>query len=321
MVRRIASRGFLGLVACALLGAGVEISGIDHRLSLEAVVPPAVPRAWAPGPTTGGVDVTLLPSLDLVSGIGKGLGGGTIALQERGALALVDGRVFAISVASARDVLRSLRWDGLPISARTATAADLDRFAAPAPAPLAWRARLALHLGLRAARGLAAAHPGFAVTTLAAWLLMWIHTALVGLPRPPSRDASETEATTWRRRRTERPVRVVLVPDLATLAQVRVAIGEEHVIAATEHAFAFADGWILAVRKGSVFELASELGWRLRPIEMATRGELAEEGHDLSPLAGDDPADTLGLLEALHVCGPIAHGTLTPRTAGAFSVA
>jgi hypothetical protein len=48
--------------------------------------------------------------------------------------------------------------------------------------------------------------------------------------------------------------------------------------------------------------------WRLRPLEMATRSELVGEGHALSPLPGDDGGDTLGLLEALRVCGPVAHG-------------
>jgi hypothetical protein len=43
---------------------------------------------------------------------------------------------------------------------------------------------------------------------------------------------------------------------------------------------------------------------------MATRSELVGEGHGLSPLPGDDGGDTLGLLEALRVCGPIAHGDI-----------
>ncbi len=86
-------------------------------------------------------------------------------------------------------------------------------------------------------------------------------------------------------------MRVVLVPDETTLAQLRMAIGEEHVVAATDQAFAFADGWILAARKGSVFELMGELGWRMRPIELATRAELIGERHTLSPF-GDDGGDT-----------------------------
>jgi hypothetical protein len=110
----------------------------------------------------------------------------------------------------------------------------------------------------------------------------------------------------------------VLVADTTTLMHARTAIGEQHVVAETEHAFAFADGWILAARKGSVFELMDEFCWRMRPIEMPTRSELVGDGHPLNPLAGDGQSDTLELIEALHVCGPLAYGTAPRLSIGAL---
>jgi hypothetical protein len=108
----------------------------------------------------------------------------------------------------------------------------------------------------------------------------------------------------------------VLVSDLKTLDNVRVAIGEEHLVAATEHSFAFADGWILASREGSVFELVNQIGWQSRPLLMATRAELVADGHQISPLPEpDNLPNTLGMLDALHVCGPLAHET-EPALAG-----
>lgn len=298
-------RLFVGFAICAMLGAGVAFSGVGRLLPLDAVVPPPVPDRWAAPPTEGRVDLILVRSDGFVGGLAAGLSRAEVALHRGGAIALVDGRVFAISAASARSVLRELAWDRLPIDARQLDAPFLYRFAAPHPAPLAWRLRRDAYLGLRATREFVAAHPSFAVTSVAVALLLLLRVPLSSRPwRKWSARELETPVSPWRQRRAERPVRVVLVPDAHTLAQLRMAIGEEHVVAATEHAFAFAGGWILAARKGSVFELVSELGWRMRPIELATRAELVGEGHALSPLPGDDGGDTLGLLEALHVCGP-----------------
>ena len=142
-----------------------------------------------------------------------------------------------------------------------------------------------------------------------------------GLPGRHVAAPTQLEPSAWHTRHAKAPVRVVLVSDGDTLAHARTAIGEEHVIAATEYAFAFADGWILAVRKGSVFELVSELGWRMRPIEMSTRSELVDEGHALPSVPSDDAGDTLGLLEALHVCGPIAHRSEPRIGSSALSLA
>jgi hypothetical protein len=307
------ARVLTGLTICLLLGAGVALSGMGHLLPLERVVPPVVPDAWAAQPTQGRVDVTLVHSEALVSGLAAGLSSSEVAMRRPGALALVDGRVFAIGAASARHLLQALAWDGLPITARQLDAASLDRVAAPRPAPLVWRVQRDAYLGLRSARDLVAAYASFAVTSLAVALLLLVHALWTWRPRRVWRAQELPAPSAWRQRRAEKPVRVVLVPDAQTLSQLRMAIGEEHVVAATEHAFAFADGWILAARKGSVFELVSELGWRMRPLEMATRAELVGEGHTLSPV-GDDGDDTLGLLEALHVCGPVAHGG-APRIA------
>jgi hypothetical protein len=306
------TRVIVGFAICLLLGAGVALSGLGRMLPLDDVVPPPVPERWAALPGQGRVELFLVGSEGLVSGLAAGLSRAEVARHKRGALALVDGRVLASSAASARSVLRALAWDALPIEARQLDV-TLTRFAPPQPASLAWRAQRDAYLGLRATRDTLAAHPSFGVVSVGAGGLLLLHMLLTWRPRRTWR-AQDLPASPWRRRRAERPVRVVLVPDAQTLAQLRLAIGEEHVVAATEHAFAFADGWILAARKGSVFELVSELGWRMRPIEMATRTELAGEGHALSPLPGDDGDDTLGLVEALHVCGPVAHGTV-PRIA------
>ncbi|MGH0031910.1 MAG: hypothetical protein ACQGVC_19140 [Myxococcota bacterium] len=306
-------RALVGLLVCVAIGAGVAFSGVDRLLPLERVLPARVPEHWSALPPSGRVDVTLVDSEAVVAALASGLSSAEVAHARPGALALVDGRVYAIGTASARQVLRALAWDGLPIDVRQVAAAELDVFAAPTPATPAWRARRHAWVELNRARDLAAAHPGFALAGLTTGSLLLLNAFLSLRPRR-RREGLPPEPTPWRRRRAEAPVRVVLVPDAATLAQVRVAIGEEHVVASTEHAFAFADGWVLAVRKGSVFELLGELGWRMRPIEMTSRSELAGEGHALSPLPGDDPADALGLLEALHVCGPLAHGTV-PRIA------
>jgi hypothetical protein len=162
-------------------------------------------------------------------------------------------------------------------------------------------------------RELALAYPAGVTASMAVALLFLLAAGLGHLPRRAgTKTSSSNESPLWGGRPTRAPARVVLVPDELTLDQVRVAIGEEHIVAASEHAFAFADGWILASRKGSVFELISELGWWMRPLEMATRCELAAEGHALSAVPGDDSSDTLVLLEALHVCGPVAHGTVHP---------
>jgi hypothetical protein len=309
------ARILMGLAICALLGAGVAGSGVGRLLPLDAVVPPPVPEAWAVLPTEGRIQLTLAPSQDLVSGLAAGLSRSEVALHRGGAVALVDGRVFAIGAVPARELLRALAWDDLPMEVRQAGPGSLDRFHAPRPAPLAWRTQRDAFLALDRAHELVAAYPSLAVTTLGCAVVFLLHTLLTRKPRRratrrrwwPQRGVDLTPSA-WRIRRAQKPVRVVLVPDRTTLAHVRAAIGEENVVAGNDHAFAFADGWVLAVRKGSVFELVSELGWRMRPLEMATRAELIGEGHALSPV-GDDGGDTLELLEALHVCGPLAHGT------------
>lgn len=307
------SRVLLGFAISIAVGAVVAFAGLERWLPEGIAGVPPVPAHWAAQPSEGRVDVTLVSSQGLVDALADGLTGAERAHHRPGALALVDGRVFAVSGASARQLLRALAWDRLPIEAHVAAAGETSRFAAPQPASLGWRAQRHAYLGLRSSRDLLAAHPGFGLATLGTAILLLLHAFLRSVPRRG--DAlPEVARSPWRRRRAEQPVRVVLVPDLTTLAQVRVAIGEEHVVAASEHAFAFADGWILAAHKGSVFELVGELGWRMRPIEMATRSELVGEGHALSPLAGDEAGDPLGLLEALHVCGPVAHGTV-PRLA------
>jgi hypothetical protein len=307
-------------VICGVIGAGVELSGLSSMLRKQRLVPPPVPEAWAPLPTSERIDVTLVASAGLVDGLVSGLSGAEIALHQDGAVAFVDGRVFAVNAASARNLLRALAWKGLPIYARQASAAELDTFAAPAAVPLAWRAHRLAYTGLQRGRELAAAHPAGVAASAAVPLLFLLAAGLNHLPRRTVTETpSSRERSPWRPRLAKVPVRVVLVPDQATLEQVRVAIGEEHIVAASEHAFAFTDGWILAARKGSVFELMSELGWRMRPLEMATRSELAAQGYALSAVPRDDGSDALGLLEALQVCGPLAHGTGHRSATGALS--
>jgi hypothetical protein len=302
------ARVFVGFVICVVVGAIVSVSGLGRMLPPErAFVPPPVPETWAALPSGGRVEVTLVSSEGLVRGLSDGLSRSMVALRRTGAVALVDGRIFAISSASVRHVLEALSWDRLPIEARQATAAELDRFAAPAPASLAWHARLLAYVGLRSGRDLLASHPSFSAASLAAAALLFLHAFATGSTGRRRREVEQPAPSASRRRRAETPVRVVLVSDVETLAQVRTAIGEENIVASTEYAFAFADGWILAVREGSVFELVSELGWRMRPIEMSTRPELLAEGHAVSPIPSDGDGETLDLLEALHVCGPLAH--------------
>jgi hypothetical protein len=302
----------VGAVMCVVVAAAVEITGVGRMLPLDRVVPPPVPEQWAALPPGGRVELVLVRSDELVKGLAMGLSRSEVAMKRPpGAVALVDGRVFTISVPSARSVLEALSWERLPMTVSQLDTASTTLFAAPEPAPLAWIARRDAYAGLKSAREWALAHQGFTATALVSAILLLLHALLTGLPKwQPRKRALDAPVSAWRRRRGERPVRVVLVPDATALAQLRTAIGEDNVVAATEHAFAFADGWILAARKGSVFELMSELGWRMRPLEMATRSELVSEGFPLSPLPSDDGGDTLGVLEALHVCGPVAHGGL-----------
>lgn len=319
------TRLFVGFAVCLAVGAVIAFSGLGRLLPLEdTFVPPPVPESWAAMPAGGRVDVTLVSSLGVLRALGDGLSGAEVAMQRPGALALVDGRIFAVSGASTHRLLRALSWEGLPIEARPGSTAELSRFTAPAPASLAWQARQHAYAGLRTSRELLAEHPSFTAAALATAILLLLQAFARGLPARHASERDErdpSQSSAWRRRRAQSPVRVVLVSDVTTLMQVRTAIGEEHVVAAAEHAFAFANGWILAVRKGSVFELVSELGWRTRPIEMVTRPELVAEGHALSPVPSDDATDALDLLEALHVCGPVAHGTLPRIASGALSTA
>ena len=317
------SKLLISVIVCLSVGAGVTFTGLGSLLAMDRVAVAEVPAAWAAMPSRDRVRVALVRSPALLSTLAAGLSGAEIALDRSGALVLTDGRIFAVSGASVRSALRVLGWEHLPVDAYQASADEIERFATPAPASLAWQARLHGYLGLRAARDIMAANPCFSMASVATALLLMLHAlatgpALRGLRRGSS-SGREDPSPWWHRRRAQAPVRVVLVADTTTLMHARAAIGEQYVVAETEYAFAFADGWILAARKGSVFELMDAVGWRMRPIEMATRSELVGEGHPLDPSAGDEPADTLELIEALHVCGPLAHGTAPRLAAGAFS--
>jgi hypothetical protein len=313
------SRLFIGVVVCLLVGAGVTFTGLGRLLPLDRVTIAEVPASWAAIPSNGRVRVALVQSSDLLTTLATGLSGAEVALDRTGALVLTDGRVFAVSGASVRSALRALAWDRLPIEAHQASNAEVDRFTTPAPASIGWQARLHAYLGLRAARDFLAARPSFCITSVATALLLLLHAFATGISLRDPGKPQETAASPWRRRRAEPPVRVVLVADTTTLMHARTAIGEQYVVAETEYAFAFADGWILAARKGSVFELMDEVGWRMRPIEMAMRSELVGEGRPLNPLASHGPSDTLELIEALHVCGPLAYGTGPDLSAEALS--
>lgn len=312
------SKLFTGFLVCMLVGAGVAFTGLGRLLPVDRVVVAEVPEAWAAMPSEARVRVALVRSPELLSALAAGLSGAEVALERAGALVLVDGRVFAISGAAVRSALHALAWGALPIDAHQASVAELERFVAPARASLAWQAQRHGYLALRAARDFLAAYPSFCVTSVATALLLLLHAFATGSALRGPGTVRELPLSAWRRRRAEAPVRVVLVSDTATLMHLRTAIGEENVVAEAEQAFAFADGWILAARKGSVFELMGEVGWRMRPIEMATRSELVGEGHSLSPLPGDDSNDTLELLEALQVCGPLAHGAAPRPATGAL---
>lgn len=304
-------RFLAGLAICLFVGVGIELSGLGHWVERRvALSPPPIPGSWAPTPPAGAVEVTLVASAGYLQTLAVGLSESEIAIRRPEALALVDGRIYAAHADAARHVLSTLAWDGLPIEARIATTSELSRLEAPAPAGLGWRARHHAHVGLRAGRDLIARYPSASVASLATAVALLIQsltrTDRTGSSRQPfSRPHRDAPS-----RFVEAPVRVVLVPDVESLAHVRTAIGEEHVVGATEHAFAFSDGWILAARKGSVFELVGEIGWHTRPLEMAARPDLVAEGHTLSPVPSDGAADTFDVLEALQLCGPLAHGSL-----------
>jgi hypothetical protein len=309
-------RTLIGLAICVMVGLGVELSGVDRWLPLNgSLVPPEVPPEWAPVPGDGRVEVSIVSSASLLTAMTAGLSDSEVALARPGAVALVDGRVFAISGASVRSVLHTLAWDRLPMDATQSFSAGTTSFKAPLPASLTWRAKQRVFAGLNHGRDQVLAHRGFALAFFVTALLLLVQAIKNAIPKARRQTGDgELFASPWRLRHSEPPVRVVLVADAATLAQARTAIGEQHVVATAEHAFAFAGGWILAAKKDSVFELMSELGWHTRAMEMTTRPELIAEGHALEPLPGEDPSAALDLIDALHVCGPLAHGT-KPRFA------
>lgn len=291
---------------------------------------PELSSHLAPDPRFDQVQVHLFETMSLVDSIAEALGSESVALRVSGAIALVDGRVLAADPAAVRPLLERLHWQDLPLAVVDDRASREGTFPVTEKAPLAWRAQLGMLIAATAVRDAAQAKPSLALGGLAFTVVLiagfgvrrfrsiaavdeespgdvaWSEAQLqVEMDRP---DPIPLEEEPVRKAPRLASVRVVLVADHRALQAARIAIGEEHVVGSTRDAFAFAHGWILAVREGSIFELVGELGWDACPVRVFRPGEGLPNGTAWAPRGAIRPGGALDVVDALQLCGPIAHG-------------
>ena len=277
---------------------------------------PPVPDALAPGVPGDRVRLSLLSSPRYVEQVRAMVDPRAVALDAGDALARMDGRVFASDAASVRALLDRLGWQRLAVDIeksdpQTALALAADR----APFTAARRAHFAVFTGLQSLRDLANEHVLLALALLsglaafAAWRLAAL-TRTAWRRSVRARRVPRPEESEWTAPAGMPEVKVVLVATRSALEAVRTAIGEEHVLAATPDAFAFAHGWILAVRENTVWQLVSELGWGDRRLRLWESGDPAGNAEAVirgAARATTDGSGPLTVIDALHLVGPIAH--------------
>ena len=270
---------------------------------------PDVPAALAPDVPEGRVRVSLLPSPSHVAQVRALVDPKAVAFDTGAALARMDGHVWASDAESVRTLLGRLGWERHRVEVETLDPdAALVRAADRTPLPAARRAHFTFFAGLQSLRDLANAHVLWTMALLggiaafATWRLghlfraAWRRSTQEGNTQP----APESE---WSSPSARPDVKVVLVASRSALEAVRTAIGEEHILASTPDAFAFAHGWILSVRQNTVWQLVSELGWGERRLRVW------EAGGPIDNVSDEDrgSADPLTVIDALHLVGPIAH--------------
>jgi hypothetical protein len=258
-----------------------RIVALDWIKSIDRFALPGVPNSLAPSLGADEIRVQMMRSPEQVAAVAKVAGARAVVMQRPGAALLID---------------------GLPEANGTGLESSLQ---------------LQLYKTLRVLRDTAQAHLSLLVLIALGATLFWLLTpARYKFAVPVSRSTEETYHAAPQQQGTS-AVRVVLVKNNFALDNARVAIGEEHILASSENAFAFARGWILAVRDGSVFDLVDRLGWSHLAIEIFSESDLRHShvpGVDRGWCAqkSKERGKAYDLVDALSLCGNIAHAEGIP---------
>ncbi len=285
--------------------------------AVDGIALPGVPDFLTPSLSAEEIQVQIMESPEQVAAVAKAAGSNVVVAQRPGVALLVDGQLFASNIAAVVPLLYSLGWEKLPVVVNEPQAGV--SYTLPKASAKGVEVSAGLHF-YRALRGLGEVAPAH-FPLLA---LMAMGAALGWLFRPAchkfltlvSRHGAEGGDEGLQDQQSS-GVRVVLVKDHFALKNARVAIGEEYILAFNNDAFAFASGWILAVRDHTVFDLLDKLGWSDRPVEIFSESDLRR-----SPVPGVDRSwcaekqvkrgQALALVDALSLCGSIAHAEGIP---------
>lgn len=285
--------------------------------SIEGFTLPGIPNSLGPSLGADEIQVQIMKSPEQVAALAKVAGPMAVVAQRPGVALLIDGQLFSSNPTAISPLLSSLGLEHLPIVVNqlakgvSYTLPDINS------GRLESSLQLQLYKTLQVLRDTVQAHLLFFVLVALGAALFWVLT--------PARYKFATQATRFAeeiyreapKQQATSAVRVVLVKNRFELKNARVAIGEEHILAATENAFAFARGWILAVRDGSVFDLIDHLGWSHMGIEIFSESDMRD-----SPIPGVDRSwcaakprergKAYDLVDALSLCGGIAHAEGVP---------
>jgi hypothetical protein len=252
-----------------------------------------------------------------VAAVAKVAGARAVVTQHPGAALLIDGQLFTSNPTAVIPLLSSQGLEHLPIVVNQLSKGVSYTLPETNGTGLESLLQLQLYKTLRVLRNTAQAHLSLLVLIALGATLFWLLTpARYKFAVRVSRSAKETYHEVPQQQGAS-AVRVVLVKNRFALDNARVAIGEEHILASSENAFAFARGWILAVRDGSVFDLVDHLGWSHLAIEIFSESDLRH-----SPVPGverswcaEKPKErgkAFELVDALSLCGNIAHAEGIP---------
>lgn len=312
--------GSFFLFQLALERTSLRPTLVSWMNAVDRIEYPSLPSPVPPTLNVEAIQVQMVASPEQVAAIAKLAGWNAVMAKRPGAVLLIDGQIFASDYAAVNSLTSSMRLEELPLVFHEQQRAGSYTLPQAGSQSLNSSLQLLAYKTIQSIQEGMRAYPSLiAMVCLGVVLLVWLL---------PSRVKVSPKAYSHARVGTHREkpkpaekysVRVVLVKTHFALENARVAIGARHILASNKDAFAFANGWILAVRDHTVFELLDSLGWSHRGVELFSESDLRHSdipGVDDSWQA-DSPAERgqpLALVDALSLCGRIAHSQGIPAT-------